>query len=887
MSNIIYPKSKIYTDGNVTGSGTITNPVDLKDDISLSSITASNIVITETASINILNTVEANSLKIGDKYITIMSGANTQAELDGAGILFGSGSADMPTGSEGSVAHIIYNDVDDKIEIFPGLKVSGSAQILGDITASNVSGSLIGTSSYSLNSDMIDGRHANEFALTGSSNSFNGNQTVTGSITITGNLTASNISGTLIGPANGILSGSYPSPSGLKGPIIPISGTTTLSTIAQGNNLTIDPSGSLSLKSHAYVGGAGGGINLYAEGATPSSVYSHVSINSRDGSVTLAAGKARSGTGAGYVNIETGKPDSWGIFPANFRINIGDISEYLGQINIGTTTSTSSVAIINIGQQKTPIVLNGPEVRVPTILTPLSNSSIQVKSPTIHLTPTSSITMSAKPTVEYSNFNGNAYIPNRNYPNGVRVSLINTTDYSICFLNDTSTVPIAEGGVFSSSSLKLGASQRTLNKWGILELQYQASGSSNAGYWVETNFSNYLTGCVDTSNFALLSGSNVFTGNETVTGSVYVQNSISASNLTSSGIYANYIDFNTSTYTNPPPPPVQLGRIFYNGATGDLTTYIDTNGLYLNNGQQLIQKVKNIHGSTITRGQVIHITGAVNSSSIPRVKLADWTNDGLSANTLGLVMDSTIADQGEGHIVVAGILQDVDTSAYNSGDVLYLSSSGNLTNVKPLAPKHNVSIGQVVRSNGPNGSIYVKIQNGYELDELHDVSASVGKLDGDLLSWDNTNSVWKNTKSLTGSYHITGNLSFSSNYGINFGASSGSNSTSTTITDYEEGTWTPSANFQISGASGYYTKIGNRVFISAELTVGTGSDGTTSYVYNIPYTSDITVPVPFSNVSVNVISIDNGHLSKAQDYIYTPSITSGTIVTFGANYIAG
>jgi len=80
-----------------------------------------NITVNGTASVNSVNTIESNHLKIGDRYITILSGTNSQANLDGSGILFGSGSSETPVSDQNSVASIIYrNDVvDGKIEVFP------------------------------------------------------------------------------------------------------------------------------------------------------------------------------------------------------------------------------------------------------------------------------------------------------------------------------------------------------------------------------------------------------------------------------------------------------------------------------------------------------------------------------------------------------------------------------------------------------------------------------------------------------------------------------------------------------------------------------------------------------------------------------------------------
>jgi len=92
-----------------------------------------DVVINGTASIAYLNNINQQSLFVGDKYITIMSGSSTHVQLDGAGLLFGSGSSDPTTGDQSSIAHIVYRKgnaptdfTSDYIEIYPGLRVSGS-----------------------------------------------------------------------------------------------------------------------------------------------------------------------------------------------------------------------------------------------------------------------------------------------------------------------------------------------------------------------------------------------------------------------------------------------------------------------------------------------------------------------------------------------------------------------------------------------------------------------------------------------------------------------------------------------------------------------------------------------------------------------------------------
>jgi hypothetical protein len=102
----------------------------------------------------------------------------------------------------------------------------------------------------------------------------------------------------------------------------------------------------------------------------------------------------------------------------------------------------------------------------------------------------------------------------------------------------------------------------------------------------------------------------------------------------------------------------------------------------------------------------------------------------------------------------------VDTDGFSSGDLLFLSSSGTYTNVTPIAPKHGVRLGQVIRVQSNNGSIYVRIDNGYELGELHDiVDSTTTSSYGDLLI--KSGSIWINSKNLTGSYILSGSLTTS------------------------------------------------------------------------------------------------------------------------------
>ena len=166
-------------------------------------------------------------------------------------------------------------------------------------------------------------------------------------------------------------------------------------------------------------------------------------------------------------------------------------------------------------------------------------------------------------------------------------------------------------------------------------------------------------------------------------------------------------------------------------------------------GQENLIHVKNLSGTTLTNGTVLRVTGA--SRSKLTVDLANNTSDAVSADTIA-IMTQELGNNGVGYATTEGLVRGLDTSAYTEGAVLWLDGAGVFTQTKPLTPAHLVQVGYVVRSHATEGSIFVSIKNGWELDELHDVLIS-SVSDGQGIVWDAANGYWKNdtiTVDLTG-----------------------------------------------------------------------------------------------------------------------------------------
>jgi hypothetical protein len=159
-------------------------------------------------------------------------------------------------------------------------------------------------------------------------------------------------------------------------------------------------------------------------------------------------------------------------------------------------------------------------------------------------------------------------------------------------------------------------------------------------------------------------------------------------------------------------------------------------------GKPVLSLVRNATGSPLVKGDVVYTSGA-NGTHV-QVTKALATSDATSARTMGFIYDD-IANGADGYVISEGYLEGIDTAGKTVGSIVYLSgtTAGGWITTKPVAPVHMVYLGVITRVNANNGSIYVKIQNGYELDELHDVLIT-SKTNGDLLQYESSTSLWKN-----------------------------------------------------------------------------------------------------------------------------------------------
>ena len=150
--------------------------------------------------------------------------------------------------------------------------------------------------------------------------------------------------------------------------------------------------------------------------------------------------------------------------------------------------------------------------------------------------------------------------------------------------------------------------------------------------------------------------------------------------------------------------------------------------------------VKNSSGSTITKGQVVYVTGADGTNAL--IGLSSASTEATSSKTLGIAAN-TMTNNAFGYVIENGQLSNIDTSAATAGSSVWLGNTPGsyVFNTPPAEPSHSVYLGVVTKANSSTGEILVKVQNGYELDELHNVF--VGGVSTALpLVYNSTSSGW-------------------------------------------------------------------------------------------------------------------------------------------------
>ena len=291
---------------------------------------------------------------------------------------------------------------------------------------------------------------------------------------------------------------------------------------------------------------------------------------------------------------------------------------------------------------------------------------------------------------------------------------------------------------------------------------------------------------------------NAVTRFDSTTGKL-IQNSTVALDDNGNFSNVNAVGFDITPTT---PTPTAAGSVYWDSGNQTPSVILNAN-TELQLGQENIALVYNGTGSTIAKGSVVAVSGA--QGQRPSVVLADADSEALSAPTLGVAAEA-IANGAEGFVCTFGLVRGINTSAFTAGAAVYLSqTAGAFTATRPTAPAHTVFLGWVISVNASSGELFVNINNGWELEELHNVVIT-SPASGNALIYDAVAGVWKNANLTDGT-------------GINITEGAGSITIANTgVTSFSAGTTglTPS-----TGTTGAVT-------LSGTLAIANGGTGQTT-----------------------------------------------------------
>lgn len=272
--------------------------------------------------------------------------------------------------------------------------------------------------------------------------------------------------------------------------------------------------------------------------------------------------------------------------------------------------------------------------------------------------------------------------------------------------------------------------------------------------------------------------------------------------------------------------------------------------------QSLYKTARNGSNTTaIPKGSVVFVSGSHASTEL-KVDLADADLEAASADTIGVAYE-TIAPNSSGLVQTFGYLSGITTNGVTGaeGSTLYLSSTpGGFQTEIPVAPKHGVRIGFLVKkAGGGAGSIFVNVQNYQELAELSDVYIPTTPSANDTLVYDATDGRWENRKVFYPSIQDVEDSSV-------LGRSNTGNGVTQEVKLSAQFVWgTAGGKPQLSIAT---TSDATKVDTSTTLTAGVGLTGggdlTTSRSFAVDFATSGTVS------TTKVVRADDARLSDAR-----------------------
>ena len=208
----------------------------------------------------------------------------------------------------------------------------------------------------------------------------------------------------------------------------------------------------------------------------------------------------------------------------------------------------------------------------------------------------------------------------------------------------------------------------------------------------------------------------------------------------------SWIQMNTTST-----PSMQTGRIGWDTEAETLVVGVN-GGANLQVGQEEHILVQNDSGAALANGTLVMAEldnqGRIRTVGLGTMRVVPAIADGTLPSKLLLGIVTTDIPNGErGVVATFGYVNSLNTvtPGWELGDILWADpdNPGKLTNVQPTAPALKLPIAVVTRSQQQTGSIFVRMTNGWDLAEIHDVLIQ-NPQDGDVLKYNSALGVWQN-----------------------------------------------------------------------------------------------------------------------------------------------
>jgi len=293
-------------------------------------------------------------------------------------------------------------------------------------------------------------------------------------------------------------------------------------------------------------------------------------------------------------------------------------------------------------------------------------------------------------------------------------------------------------------------------------------------------------------------------------------------------------------------------------------------------GQENFYRVK--ASSAIDKGDLVMFTGTVGNASGLTAAPATGLSAGQGSYLLGIAAEN-IALNGWGYVVEFGEVKGIDTSGtaasetWANGDILYYNPAvtGGLTKSVPAAPNAKVQVAAVVYADASNGILFVRPTFEPRFNDLSDVYVP-SPSNGDLVTWNNSNSRWQSAAQSTITAGSATNL---------VGGATGS-------VPYQSGSGT--TTFLAAGSDGQVLKLASGVptWSSDASGVTISDDTTTNATRYLTFTSATTGNVTTENVSSTKLQFNpsTGTLTATKfsgdgsSLTNIPGFASGTVMLF-------